>query len=116
MFLATAIVSALLAAVLTGSALMKLSHRPSVVETYAKLGVPESRLNALATLLIAGAAGLVVGLFWEPIGIAAAICLVLYFFGAMGFHIRADDFKSLPVPASLTILAAVALALRLASL
>ncbi|WP_156726058.1 DoxX family protein [Streptomyces apocyni] len=115
MFLATAVVSALLAAALVASALLKLSHRPTAVERYARLGVPEDRLNHLAALLLAGAVGLVVGLFWVPIGIIAAICLILFFFGAMGFHIRVSDFRGLPVPAALCVLAAVALALRLAS-
>jgi len=114
-FIATVVVSALLAFALTGSAGMKLSHREQVVRGYTALGVPEDKLNYLAFLLLAGSAGLVVGLFWAPIGIAAAIGLVCYFLLAVAVHIRANDAKHLAVPLALAVLAAVALVLRLAT-
>ena len=46
MFTATVAVSILLAALLSASVAMKLSHKPAVVENYAKAGVPEERLNS----------------------------------------------------------------------
>nr|WP_169310430.1 DoxX family protein [Rhodococcus oryzae] len=55
MFVATVIVSVLLAALLGFAAIRKLSHRDPVVREYAELGVPENRLNLLAGLLLAGA-------------------------------------------------------------
>ncbi|MEX2193918.1 MAG: DoxX family protein [Thermoleophilaceae bacterium] len=115
MFLASAVVSALLAAVLAFAALRKLSHREEVVETYARVGVPEDRLDSLAVILLAGAAGLVLGLFWAPIGVAAAGGVGIYFVAAIGFHIRADDTANLPTPLVIAVLAAAALVLRLAS-
>lgn len=57
----------------------------------AKVGVPEHRLWPLAFLEIAGALGLLVGLAWWPLGVAAAIGVILYFLGALGFHVRARD-------------------------
>jgi DoxX-like family len=116
MFAATVVVSALLAAALAYSAAMKLSHRPDVVRSYAAVGVPEDKLNALATLLLAGAAGLLLGLAWAPVGIAAAACLVVYFVVAIGFHIRLGQARTLPTPVVIVVLAAAALALRLATL
>ena len=58
------VISMVVAALLAGSAALKLSHRPAAVESYRKAGVPESWLNGLASLLLLAAAGLVVGLWW----------------------------------------------------
>jgi DoxX-like family len=115
MSLAAAIVSLLLASVLTYSALRKLSHQPEVVQSYVRVGVPEERLNYLAMLLLAGAAGLVAGLFWAPIGIAAAAALVVYFLLAVGAHIGARDTQHIPTPIAIELVSAAALALRLAA-
>jgi hypothetical protein len=116
MVVAAAILSVLLAAVLALSAVRKLSHRAEVVRTYVRVGVPEDKLDYLAITLLAGAAGLIFGLFWPPIGIAAAIGLVIYFLVAVAFHIRADDAKNLPTPLAIAVIAAAALILRLATL
>ncbi|MQA07225.1 MAG: DoxX family protein [Pseudonocardiaceae bacterium] len=115
MFVATVIVSALLAALLVFSAGLKFSHREQIVQGYARVGVPEGRLNYLAVVLLAGAAGLIVGLVWTPIGIAAAIGVICYFIGAVGFHIRAHDTKNLPTPVVFAVLATAALVLRIAT-
>jgi hypothetical protein len=116
MTVASAIVSVLLAALLAFAAARKLSHREPVVQTYVRVGVPEDKLDYLAMILLAGAAGLVTGLFWAPIGVAAAIGVVCYFAVAVAFHIRAHDERNLPTPLALAAIAAVALALRLATL
>ncbi|MFI6428674.1 DoxX family protein [Rhodococcus oryzae] len=115
MFVATVIVSVLLAALLGFAAIRKLSHRDPVVREYAELGVPENRLNLLAGLLLAGAAGLILGLAVAPLGVAAAIGVLCYFIGAVVVHIRAHDAKHLPVPLTYAALAVAALVLRLAS-
>jgi DoxX-like protein len=115
MSLAAAIVSLLLASVLTYSALRKLSHQPEVVQTYARVGVPEERLNHLAVILLTGAAGLTAGLFWTPIGIAAAAALVVYFLLAVGAHIGAGDTQHVQTPVAIEVVCAAALALRLAA-
>jgi DoxX-like protein len=115
MLAATVAISILLAAIVTFAALRKLSHRTEVVESYARVGVPEDRLDRLAVILLAGAAGLLIGLAWAPIGIAAAIGLSAYFLLATAAHIRADDLKNLPTPAVIEVLALAALALRLAT-
>jgi hypothetical protein len=115
MFAATTVLSALLAAALAYSALRKLSHESQVVEAYARAGVPEDKLDYLAVILLAGAAGLVLGLFWAPVGIAAAIGLVCYFIVAVSFHIRANDTRNLPTPLVIALVAAAVLVLRLAT-
>lgn len=115
MFTATVAVSLLLAALLSASVAMKLSHKPAVVENYAKAGVPEERLNLLAAVLGAGVAGLIAGLFWAPIGIAAGIGLVLYFLLAVAAHVRADDAKNAVMPVIIMLVSALTLYLRIAT-
>jgi DoxX-like family len=106
-----AVVSGLLAALLAFSAVRKLSHAPDVVESYARAGVREEWLNPLAIVLLAGATGLVAGLFWEPLGLAAAGALVAYFLVACSFHLRNGDAAHLPTPLLMLALAAAVLAL-----
>jgi DoxX-like family len=105
------VVSCLLAALLVFSAVRKLSHAPDVVESYARAGVREEWLSPLAIVLIAAAAGLVVGIFWEPLGIAAAGALVPYFVVACAFHLRNGDAAHLPTPLLMLALAGAVLAL-----
>lgn len=113
MFIATAIVSALLAAVLLGSGRAKLVRLEPLMESMATVGVPPDKLWLLAGAEIAGAVGLVGGLFWWPIGVAAAIGVALYFVGAVGSHLRVRDFKGI-APATVLLLVAIAtLVLRL---
>jgi hypothetical protein len=116
MDVALIVVSILLAALITFSAALKLTHRPAVVESYRKAGVPETWLNGLAALLLAAAAGLIGGLWWPIAGIAAAAGLVGYFALAVGFHIRADDTAHMITPSVLAGIAAAAVALHVATL
>ena len=112
MFVATVIVSSLLAVAALGSGLAKLSKQPALIESLTGLGVPASWIPLLAIAELAGAVGLVVGFWVAPLGIAAAIGLVLYFAGAVATHIRAKDPKFQP-PAALMLLSIVALVLRI---
>lgn len=91
MFVVTAIVSGLLAAALAMSARFKLAKDPKVIDGMAKVGVAPDKVWLLAVAELAGAVGLVAGLFWWPIGIAAAIGVVLYFVGAVSAHLRVHD-------------------------
>ena len=104
--------SVVLAALMAFAAIRKLSHREDVVRSYAMVGVPEDKLNSLAVILLAGAAGLFAGLFWEPIGLAAAIGVVCYFVLAVAAHLRFHDEQHLPAPLAILLLAAAVLLLR----
>jgi hypothetical protein len=116
MSVAAAVVSVLLAALLAWAAVRKLSHRERIVQSYLRVGVPEDKLNYLAVILLAGAAGLVLGLWWAPLGVAAAIGVICYFIGAVAFHVRSGDTANLPTPLAFAATAVVALVLRLATL
>jgi hypothetical protein len=113
MFIATATVAVLLAALMSYAAARKLSHRAEVVATYTRVGVPEERLNLLAATLITGAAGLLLGLVWRPIGIAAAVATVVYFLVAITAHVRSSDLANVTTPIVMELLAAGATVLFL---
>jgi hypothetical protein len=114
MTVATTLASILLAAAITYAAVRKLSHRPEVVAEYARAGVPEPWLDRLAVVLLAAALALIAGLAWAPLGVAAAVGLVVYFAVAIGFHVRAGDLGNVATPLVLWLLAVAALAFGLA--
>jgi uncharacterized membrane protein YphA (DoxX/SURF4 family) len=111
MYIAAAVVSALFAAALLISARSKLVKGEAVIAGMAKVGVPADKLWLLAAAEIAGAVGLVVGLLWWPIGVAAAIGLILYFLGAIASHLRVRD-KAIAPATVLLIVAVAALTLK----
>ncbi len=80
------------------SAVSMFARAKWVVEPITEYGVPRSWWNLLGTAKAAGAVGLVAGLFWTPIGIAAAIGLVLYFTGALITVARARSYAHLAFP------------------
>jgi uncharacterized membrane protein YphA (DoxX/SURF4 family) len=114
MFISTAIVVALFAAVLLVSARGKLTHDPQQMATMRKVGFPENRLWLLAAAEIAGAAGLVIGPFWWPLGMVAAACLIAYFVGAAISHLRVGD-RQVIAPVVLMLVAVAGVVLRAAS-
>lgn len=80
-----------------------------------RLRVPRSWLPVLGVLKAAGAVGLLVGLAFPAIGVAAALGLVIYFAGAIVFTLRARWYPHIPFPAVWLLLAAAALALRVSA-
>jgi uncharacterized membrane protein YphA (DoxX/SURF4 family) len=116
MFIALVIVTALLSAMAVASAVMKLRKAEQVISTiHGTVGVPMRFLPALAALEIAGALGILLGLAVEPLGIAAATGLVLYFLGAVIGHLRVGDSKGAGQPVLPLLLSVAVLVLRIAS-
>jgi hypothetical protein len=114
MFTAYIIVTILAAAANTYAAIVDF-HRPQwVVDNITKWGGSHSWLFPLGALKAAGALGLLVGICASPIGIAAAIGLVLFFVGAIAVVIRARWYSHLPWPSTYLLLAVGSLVLRLA--
>ncbi|MFD3519631.1 DoxX family protein [Streptomyces sp. NPDC058653] len=114
MFIAHAVVGILLAVALSASAVAMATRNATIAANMTKLGVPDSWLPRLASLKAAGAVGLVVGLWIPFIGAAAAIGVVLYFLGAVYYHVKAKDYVIAP-PAVFVVLAVAALITRLAT-
>jgi hypothetical protein len=90
------------------SALAKLRHDRHVVDVVHRIvGVPMRFFPALAACELAGALGLGAGLWWPPLGAAAALGLVLYFMGAVAGHLRVGDVRGIG-PALFALCAALA--------
>lgn len=104
------------AAIFTKAGLDMVLARPPMPETAARLGVPLPRFRAIGALELAGVVGLVVGLWWTPLGILAAACLAMLTVGAAVTHVRAGDEPKDVGPAvvccALAVAAAVLLLLR----
>ena len=114
MFIALVITTVVLALIATASAVMKLRKAPQVVEAlHGNVGVPLRYLPVLAALEIAGAAGMLLGLEVEWLGIAAATGLVLYFVGAVISHLRVRDTKGAGQPVLPLLLSVAVLTLRI---
>lgn len=91
MFIVTLIVSALLglAFLMAGSA--KLRRAEPVTGTLSGLGVSRGLQKVIGALEVLGGIGVVVGLWLEPLGILAAVGLVLMMVGALIWHAKAKD-------------------------
>lgn len=112
MLIASAIVSILLALMMLMSGVMKLRRAPALMTSMATVNVPADTVPRLGLLEVAATVGLLVGLFWAPIGIAAAVGSVLYFIGAVIAHVRVGD-KAVAPAAVLLVLAIASLTLQL---
>lgn len=113
MSIAYDIVGILLALILLLSAYALLTRNAQIVEGMTRIGVPASMFPFLAACEIAGALGLLVGLWYAPLGVAAAIGLVIYFVLAVGAHLRKGDVKGMPAALVILVLSALALVFRL---
>jgi hypothetical protein len=118
MHLAYIIVAAVFAVMLGMSARMKLVREPLAVEVIGGVvGVPLRFFPVLATLEIAGAGGLLVGIGLKGLGVAAGACLVAYFVAAITSHLRKHDLVPghIAPPVMMLLISAAALALRLST-
>ena len=88
---ATVVVTLLLAALFTFAASIKLLGVPKSLAIRDHLGVSATQWRMIGALELTGVVGVLAGLLWSPIGIAAAIGLALLSIGAVAFHLRASD-------------------------
>ncbi|MFD8043112.1 DoxX family protein [Streptomyces chartreusis] len=115
MSIAYAVLAVLLALALVLSGRAKLAKDEKVTSVITALGVPASWLAWLAAAEIAGALGLLIGIGWRPLGVAAAVGVVAYFVGAVITHLRVKDVKGVPAAGILTVAAAVVVVLGAAT-
>jgi len=116
MFVSLAVVTVVMAALLLVSAGAKSLRTRHITEQMSTLGVPQGMMAFLIVAQIAGAAGVIAGLRWGPVGIAAAIGLTLYFAGAVAFHLRVGDHKGASPAAILAVASIALIVLRAATL
>jgi hypothetical protein len=104
---ATVIATLIAAAVLAGSSATKLLGTSFSNDTAAHLGISLALNRFVGVCEGAAVVGLVAGLFWRPLAIAAAGGVVLLMIGALSFHRRAGDSLGRASPALVVLLLAV---------
>ncbi len=110
MSVAYVVIAVLLALMLLFSASLKLRRDPGIVHgIHEVVGVPLSWFPFLALCEVAGAGGLLLGIAWAPIGVAAAVGVVAYMVGAVIGHVRVRDYRGLSGPVIPLLLAIAAL-------
>lgn len=111
------VVTILFAAIVAFSGVGKIRRDPRIVHVICEVvGVPMKYLSLLAAAELAGALGMVLGIWWPYLGVAAGIGLVVYFVGAVVSHLRVGDVKGVGPAAFLLVVAVGALALRVLTL
>ncbi|WP_405531237.1 DoxX family protein [Streptomyces canus] len=56
------------------------------------MGLSAGLVRFVGPAEVAATGGLIIGLFWQPLGIAAAIGFTITMIGAVGFHAKAGDY------------------------
>jgi uncharacterized membrane protein YphA (DoxX/SURF4 family) len=72
----------------------KVLMRHRVATNLRRLGVGPVLIHVIGGLEIAGAVGLIAGIWVAPLGIAATASLICLLIGALVYHARAGDFSN----------------------
>ena len=109
-------VSLLLAAACLLPAAGKLLGHPKMRQSAEHFGILWPRYRLIGVAELAAAAGIVIGLWWHPLGIAAAAGMILLLTGALITHRRAGDSGKEMAPALIDLALVIAyLAIALTS-
>ena len=109
-------ISLLLAAACLLPAAAKLTGQPRMQESAAHFGIPWPRYRLIGMAELAAAAGIVIGLWWHPLGVAAAAGMTLLLAGAIITHRKVADSAKEMAPALVALLLTLAyLAIALTS-
>src|ERR1700750_2223701 len=84
-------ISLLLAAACLLPAAGKLTGQPKMRQSAAQCVIPCPRSRLIGVAELAAAAGILIGLWWHPLGLAAAAGMALLLLGAIVAHRRAGD-------------------------
>lgn len=107
------IVTLLVAALVAFSGVGKIRQDPKIVKVIHEIvGVPMKYFPLLAACEFAGALGLVAGIWWPALGVAAGVGLILYFVGAIVSHLRVGDVGGIGPAAFMLVLSAAACIMR----
>jgi uncharacterized membrane protein YphA (DoxX/SURF4 family) len=92
-------ISLLLAAACLLPAVGKLTGNPKMRQSAAHFGISWSRYRLIGVAELAAAAGILIGLWWHPLGVAAAAGMAVLLLGAIITHRKAADRVKDMVPA-----------------
>lgn len=115
MHIAFIVVSALLALEMAGAGVPKLLQLSAVRKNAEHLGVDVGLHRMIGVAEVAAAVGLGVGIAYPPLAVATGVAVCLLMCGAIGYHIKAGDKVSVMLPAILTAVVAVVVALLAAA-
>src|SRR6201987_5874286 len=108
-------ISLLLAVACLLPAAGKLTGQPRIRKSAAHFGIPWSRYRLIGAAELAAAAGILIGLWWHPLGGAAAAGMAVLLVGAIITHRKAADSVKDMAPAVVGLVLTLAyLALALA--
>jgi hypothetical protein len=108
MAMATVIVSILLVALFLFASSIKLLGVRQSLAVRDHLKISPSLWRVIGLLELAGVVGVLAGLKWPPLGIAAATGLALLAVGAIASHVRSSDSISETAPSVIGLGLAVA--------
>jgi uncharacterized membrane protein YphA (DoxX/SURF4 family) len=100
--------SILLAAACLVPASAKLLGHPKMQKSAAHFGIPWPRYRLIGVAELAAAAGVLAGLWWHPLGVAAAAGMIVLLTGALITHRRALDSAKEMAPALFTLAITIA--------
>jgi len=100
--------SLLLAAACVVPGAAKLSGQPKMITSARHFGIPWSRYRLIGAAELAAAAGVVAGMSWAPIGVAAASGMAVLLLSALAAHRHAGDGAHEAVPALVALAACAA--------
>ena len=107
--------SLLLAAACLVPALGKLTAQPKMLASASHFNIPWERYRLIGVAELAAAVGVLVGLSWGPLGVAAASAMAVLLVSALIVHRRAQDGLQEAAPALIGLLISLAyLAIALA--
>ncbi|RZS45124.1 DoxX-like protein [Herbihabitans rhizosphaerae] len=99
MLVTSVVMSIALAVLFLALGAAKIAGVPAMATRFEHLGYDARMRTIVGALEVAAAVGLVIGVFWPPLGVAAAIGLVALLVGAVVSHRRAGDEVKEIVPA-----------------
>ena len=95
--------SLLLTLVCLVPAAAKLAGHPKMRHAAGHFGIAWRRYRLIGVAELIAAAGVLVGLFWRPAGLLAAVGMILLLLGAIVTHRRAHDSVREALPALLAL-------------
>ena len=100
--------SFLLAATCLVPALGKLTAQPKMLASASHFGTPRPSYRLIGVAELAAVAGVLAGLYWRPIGVAAACGMAVLLVGALTAHRRSGDSFQEGAPAVLALAVSLA--------
>jgi len=100
--------SLLLAAACLVPALGKLTAQPKMLASASHFDIPWPSYRLIGVAELAAVAGVLAGLYWLPIGIAAASGMIVLLIGAVTVHRRVGDSLQEAAPATLGLAVSLA--------